>query len=263
MKIWRRHLIECLWMSSGGCWENLVWRSGLCNWSRGCMPVRRAVSVLVRGTVKSLKWRSVFTKARYSACCFSSLPCESCGPLGGPLCRWSCYHRWIARGMCQEPLDLDRSNGGERAESKCRKDNDHDLWYRPGPPAEFRRVSMCRLSHWSGQQQHVLQQLQALGAKEMQWAQALDKGSWLQMYTLPGNCIPLGRQTAEGSPSWTWQPGGGSFLLLPRRHALSSRWLWTINHNMCENCLEEVQGAATSSLFPPPLCQEMWPRVQF
>ena len=30
----------------------------------------------------------------------------------------------------------------------------HDLQYRPGPPAEFRRVSMRCLSHWSGQQQH-------------------------------------------------------------------------------------------------------------
>ena len=28
------------------------------------------------------------------------------GPLGGPLCRWPCYHRWIAWGMCQEALDL-------------------------------------------------------------------------------------------------------------------------------------------------------------
>ena len=39
----------------------------------------------------------------------------------------------------------------------------------------------------------------------------------------------------------------GSFLLLPGRHALSSRWLWTFNHNTCDNRLEEVQGAATSS----------------
>ena len=69
-----------------------------------------------------------------------------------------------------------RSNGGERIESKCRKDKDHDLLYRPGPPAEFRRVSMRHLLHWSGQQQHLLQPLQALGAQEMQWAQALDKG---------------------------------------------------------------------------------------
>ena len=28
--------------------------------------------------------------------------------------------------------------GRERTESKCRKDKDHDLWYRRGPPAEFR-----------------------------------------------------------------------------------------------------------------------------
>ena len=52
---------------------------------------------------------------------------------------------------------------------------DYDLRYGTGPPAEFRRVSMRRLSHWSGQQQHLLQWLQALGAQKMQWAQALEK----------------------------------------------------------------------------------------
>ena len=41
--------------------------------------------------------------------------------------------------------------------SKCRKDKDHDLRYGTGPPAEFRWVSMRCLSHWSGQQQHLLQ----------------------------------------------------------------------------------------------------------
>ena len=69
---------------------------------------------------------------------------------------------------------MERNNGEERAESKCRKDKDHDLRYGPGPPAEFRRVSMGRLSYWSGQQQHLLQRLQALGAQEIQWAQALE-----------------------------------------------------------------------------------------
>ena len=72
--------------------------------------------------------------------------------MGGPLCRWPCYYRWIARGMCKEGLDMERSNGGERTESNCRKDEDHDLWYGPGPPAEFRRVSMRRLSQWSWKQ---------------------------------------------------------------------------------------------------------------
>ena len=80
-----------------------------------------------------------------------------------------------SRNMSQEALDLERSNGKERTESKCRIDEDHDLQYGPEPPAEFRRVSMHRLSHWSGQQQH-LQWLQALGAQEMQRAQGLDKG---------------------------------------------------------------------------------------
>ena len=60
----------------------------------------------------------------------------------------------------------------------------------------------------------------------------------------------------------TWQAGGGSFLLLPRRHAFNSRWLWTFNHNTYENCPEEVQGAATSSLFTPPLFQDTWLCVQ-
>ena len=49
--------------------------------------------------------------------------------------------------------------------------------------------------------------------------------------------------TTERSPSRAWQTGGGSYLLLPRRHALSSWWLWAFNHNTCENRLEEVQGA--------------------
>ena len=77
----------------------------------------------------------------------------------GPLCWRPCYHSWITGGMCQKALDMERSNGGERAESKCRKDKDHDLWYGAGSPAEFRRVPMCCLSHWSGQQQHLLQRL--------------------------------------------------------------------------------------------------------
>ena len=82
------------------------------------------------------------------------------------------------------------------------------------------------------------------------------------MYTVPGNCMPLGWQTTERSPGRTWQAWGGSFLLLPRRHALSSRWLWTFNHNTRENCLEEVQGSASSPLFTPPLFQNTWPCVQ-
>ena len=34
--------------------------------------------------------------------------------------------------MCQEAPDLERSNGEERTESKCRKNEDHDLRYGTG-----------------------------------------------------------------------------------------------------------------------------------
>ena len=58
-------------------------------------------------------------------------------------------------------------------DSKCRKDKDHDLssmgWTSCRVQASFH-------AHWSGQQQHLLKWLQALGEQEMQWAQSLDKG---------------------------------------------------------------------------------------
>ena len=41
---------------------------------------------------------------------------------------------------------MERSQGEEGIESKCRKDKGHDLWYRPGPLAEFRGIPMRCLS---------------------------------------------------------------------------------------------------------------------
>ena len=37
----------------------------------------------------------------------------------------------------------------EKGLSKCRKDKDHDLCHRPGPPAEFRRVSRAVALEWA------------------------------------------------------------------------------------------------------------------
>ena len=48
----------------------------------------------------------------------------------------------LPRGMCQEALDMERSHGEEGIEGKCRKAKGHDLWYRPGPLAEFRQIPM-------------------------------------------------------------------------------------------------------------------------
>ena len=67
-------------------------------------------------------------------------------------------------GMCQEALDMERSHGEEGIEGECRKDKGHDLWYRPGPLAKFRRIPMRCLSYRSRQQQHLLQWLQTSGA---------------------------------------------------------------------------------------------------
>ena len=48
--------------------------------------------------------------------------------------------------MCQEALDLERRNGKERTGSKCRQDENHDLRYWPGPPAELGEFP-CALCH--------------------------------------------------------------------------------------------------------------------
>ena len=37
---------------------------------------------------------------------------------------------------------MERSHREEGIEGKCRKDKGHDLWYRPGPAAEFKRIPM-------------------------------------------------------------------------------------------------------------------------
>ena len=93
--------------------------------------------------------------------------------------------------MCQEALDLERGNGGEKTKSKCRKDEDHDLWYRPEPSAEFRLVSMHCPSHRSGQQQHLLQRLQALGVQGMQWLKRLTKDPDYRCTWCQGTACPL------------------------------------------------------------------------
>ena len=95
---------------------------GLCDWCRGCMSISRAMSMLMRvqWRVWSEGWCSARLGTQPSAlhhCAWSlATQVQLLGPLGGPLYQWTCYHRWIARGMCQEALDLERSSGGERTE---------------------------------------------------------------------------------------------------------------------------------------------------
>ena len=56
----------------------------------------------------------------------------------------------------------------------------------------------CAVSHWSGQQQHLLQWLQALGAQEMQWLKRLKKDLDYRCTRCQGTARPLdGRPQKE------------------------------------------------------------------
>ena len=74
----------------------------------------------------------------------------------------------------------------------------HDLRFGTGPPAEFRRVSMRSLSHWSGQQQHLLQWLQALGGhKKCSWLKRLKKDPDYRCTQCQGTARPLDNRSNE------------------------------------------------------------------
>ena len=83
-----------------------------------------------------------------------------------------CVRRLLTLKEAMEKKGL-RVNAGKTKIMICCKEL--DLLQSSG---EF---SMYGLSHWSGQQQQFLQ-----------WLQALDKRASLQLYTVPGNCIPPG-----------------------------------------------------------------------
>ena len=76
------------------------------------------------------------------------------------------------------------------------------------------------LSHWSGQQQHLLQWLQILGAQgNAAGSSAWQKTLITDVHGARGLHAPW---TVEVSPSRTWQAGGSSLLLLPRRPAAAN-----------------------------------------
>ena len=108
-------------------------------------------------------------------------------------------HVKVARGMYQEALDLERSNGGERTESKRRKDEDHDLWYEAWTScrvqASFHVPSVAL--EWAATASSSM--TASTGCTRNAVAQALEKGPWLQMYTwCQGTVHPLnGRPQRE------------------------------------------------------------------
>ena len=124
----------------------------------------------------------MFIKTRYSACCASSLclkPFHASSALDS-------QEDFFANDLGIITESLEECAGRfltwkeameEKGLSKFRKNKDHDPWYRPGPSAEFRGVSMRSLTHWSGQQHHLLKQLQALGTQDCREFKRLAKDS--------------------------------------------------------------------------------------
>ena len=108
----------------------------------------------------------------------------------------------------------------------------HDLWYRPGPPAEFRRVSMRRLSQWSGQHSIFCNRCKYWVHKKCSGLMSLTKDPDYRGTRCQGTARPL-----DGRPQREVQVGTdklevvASFCYL--RDMLSAA-------GGCENCLEEV-----------------------
>ena len=205
-------------------------------------------------------WESLFSLQWVNHCSSSlreALSCEfrSGVPLGGPLCWWPCSHRWITQGMCQEALDLERSNR-ERTESKCRKDEEHDLWYGTWPLAEYRQVYMCRLAATASSAMAASTGCtrNAVGSSASQRTLITDVHSARELHA-PWMADHRGKQARPDKLEVV-----ASFGYLG--DMLSAAGGCELSTTMCENRLEEVQGAATSSLFLPPLFQDMWPHVQ-
>ena len=181
-------------------------------------PVRRRIQLSHGG-------RPVFTKARYSGHCSSSLclkPCQASSALRSPG-RTSKRMTFLSslnhlRNMSGGSW-LKGSNGGEWAESKCRKDKDHDLRYRPRPPAEFRRVSwavcctgvgsnsiFCKgCKHWVHKKCSGLKRLTEDPDYRCTWCQ----GTACPFDRRPQRKVQVGPDKPEAAK-------GGIFLLLPK-----------------------------------------------
>ena len=184
------------------------------------------------------------------------------GPLGWLLCWWPWYHRWIAWGMCQELLTWKeamekkglRVNAGKMKIMIC--GTELDLLQSSG---EF-PCAVCGTG--VGSNSIFCKGCKHWVHKKCSGLQRLTKDTNYRCTRCRGTARPLdGRPQKEVQVRPVKLEVVASFLLLPRRHALSSRWLWTSNHNTCENRLE-VQGAATSPIFTRPLFQDTWPCVQ-
>ena len=140
--------------------------------------------------------------------------------------------------MCQEILDLERSNGEEGLRVNAGKVKimicgmGLDLLHSSG---EF-QCTVCTCSTEVGSNSIFCNGCKHWMHKKCSGLKRLTKDPDYRCTRCQGTAHPL-----DGRPQKEVQVG-------PDR--------------LCENRQEEVQGSATSSVFRPPLFQDMWPCVQ-
>ena len=247
----------------GGRWENLLWRSGLCNWCRGCMQMRGAVSVLVRGTVKSLKWRCVHQASLLSPLLFiivlealswefrSGVPWEDLYAddlvIIAELLE-ECVRRLLTWKEAMEKKGL-RVNAVKTKIMIC--STGLDLLQSSGKfPCAVYRTGLGSNSIFCNGCKHWVH-------KKCSGLKCLTKDPDYRCTRCQGTARSL-----DGRPQKEVQVRPGKLEVVASFCYLGDILLAAGGHNTCENCLEEVQGSATSSVFTPPLFQNTWPCVQ-
>ena len=163
--------------------------------------------------------------------------------------------------MCQEALDMERSNGEERTESKSGKTKimiccmGLDLLQSSGEfPCAICRTRVGSNSIFCNACKHWVH-------KKCSGPKRLTKDPDYRCTRCPRTARPL-----DGRPQKEFRVGPDklevvvSFCYLG--DMLSAAGGCKLSITTSENCLEEVQGSATSSLFTPPLFQDTWPCVQ-
>ena len=202
--------MDCLERSSGGRWENLVWTSGL---------VQRMYANERSHVAERFQWR-VWSEGLCS-------PRLLTLPAALHHCAWNFVTRFhsgvlledlyaddlvvIAESLkeCVRRLSAQKEAMEEKGPSKHRKDEDDDLWYWSGPlqssgefPSAICRTGVGSSSIFCNSCKHWVH-------KKYCWLKRLAKDTNIRC---TGNCMPLGWQTTEESPSRIWQAVGDSFL---------------------------------------------------
>ena len=146
----------------------------------------------------------------------------------------------------------------EKGPSECRKEEDHDLWYGPGPlqiSGEFPSAICCigvgsnsifcnSCKHWVH--------------KKSCWLKRLAKDTDIRCTWCQVTACPL-----DGRPQRIVQVESDKLVAMfcSLGDMLSAADGCELSTTTRENRLEEIE-AATSSLFPLPVFQDMWLRVQ-